>query len=244
MLSNSRPTRVGLKSGWGIVLLVWVVALALAPSAIAYPLPGTTPLPDNTFVVPTDATGSPAGTLEATLIDPWSFTTTAGTTSGTLITAVFKEASGTLDFYYQVINDATSATSIKRVSEVNFDSFNTDVAFRTDGSTLGVPGFVDGVCGSLIGCPSTADRSSGVIGFNYGPSADAKIKPGTASFVFVISTNGTSFRSGNAELQDGGNATVTTFQPSIGESRLPEPGTMALFGGGLLALAGIRRRRR
>jgi hypothetical protein len=69
-------------------------------------------------VIPTNATGSSAGTLEASLVDHWSYVTTHGITSGTLATAEFLEASGTLDFYYQITNDPQSATSIARLSNL------------------------------------------------------------------------------------------------------------------------------
>jgi hypothetical protein len=188
--------------------------------------------------LPGNATGMAPGTLIAASVldEHWSFSTTAGTTSGSLITAVYREASGTLDFYYQVVNDATSATSIGRESNTNFDSFLTSVGFRTDGSTLAGTGFVDGTKP-----PDLADRANGVIGFVYSLNVADKIAPGQSSNVLIISTNATTYVPGNAELLDGGSVTVAAWQPG---SSVPEPATMALLGGGLLALAGIRRYRR
>src|ERR1700681_4592523 len=46
-------------------------------------------------------TSAAAGTLLASLVSPFSFTTKAGTTSGSILSAVYRNASGTLDFYYQ-----------------------------------------------------------------------------------------------------------------------------------------------
>jgi len=51
------------------------------------------------------APGTDPGTLLAVVSAP--FTTSLGLNSGTLVSAVFREASGTLDFYYQVTNNAT-----------------------------------------------------------------------------------------------------------------------------------------
>src|SRR5436853_4047429 len=62
--------------------------------------PGDTVIP--TLVPP----GSPTGTLLASLSVP--FVDTLGTDSGTLVSAVYREAGGTLDFYYQVSNNLTA----------------------------------------------------------------------------------------------------------------------------------------
>jgi hypothetical protein len=235
MSSIFRSARVGQSAKWSILLLV-AIAFALAPGASAYPLTGTTALADIPGnALPGDATGVAPGTLVATQTDPWSFTTTAGTTKGTLTAAVYMESGGTLDFYYQVVNDASSKTAIGRESATFFDDFLTSVGFRTDGSTLAGAGFVDGTI-----APQVADRGTGVIGFAFKTPASNPILPGEASNVLIISTNGTKYVPGNAEILDGGSFTVTAFQPA----NVPEPATMALLGGGLLALAGIRRYRR
>jgi hypothetical protein len=157
---------------------------------------------------------------------------------------VYREAGGTLDFYYQVNNDSTSMDAISRITMTNFDDFMISVGFITNGSTLGGP-FVDGVCRNVF-CPATADRGSlptsqGTIGFSFNPPDDAKIQPGDSSFVVIISTNATQFTTGHVNLIDGGVFHGDAFQPM---SSVPEPASMALIGGGLLALAGIRRFRR
>src|SRR5215831_7555712 len=99
--------------------LACAVVLALTLVATAYPLTGAMPDPSGKTVSPPDLSGDPAGTLVAKHPDEhWSFTTTGGTTSGTLDTAVYMESNGTLDFYFQITNDASSASSIARVSMV------------------------------------------------------------------------------------------------------------------------------
>lgn len=226
MLSTFWPTRVGQSAKWSVLLLA-AIAFALAPGASAYPLMNTTALADIPGnALPGNATGEASGTLLATLTDPWSFTTTAGTTSGTLTTAIFRESSGTLDFYYQVANDALSKTSIARESNTFFDEFLTSVGFRTDGSTLGA-GFVDGTM-----APDLADRNAGVIGFSFSLAVTDKIGPGQTSNVLIISTNATKYTRGNAEVLGGGSVTLAAFQPA---SSVPEPATMAFLGAGLLA---------
>ena len=237
MPSIFRSARAGRTAKWSFLLLA-AIAFALASGASAYPLTGTTALTDGSNALPGNATGDDPGTLLADLSEAWSFTTTAGTTSGTLRTAVFMESSGTLDFYYQLSNDASSKTSIGRESNTNFDGFLTSVGFRTDGSSdamLAPAGFANGTMP-----PDLTDRSSGVVGFSFSLAVGDKVAPGETSNILIISTNARNFTAGNAELLDGGSVTVAAFQPAT----VPEPATMALLGGGLLALAGIRRYRR
>src|SRR5713226_829338 len=80
-------------------------ALVLSPSGARanVVVPGATVAPDN-------FTGAPAGTLLASLSAPFSTATFAGT----LKSAVFRTAGGTLDFYYQLANNAPSTDSLGR----------------------------------------------------------------------------------------------------------------------------------
>ena len=216
-------------------LLVLAMAVIAAPNAQA-DLIGTIPTPPGTTVFPgLVPSGAPAGTLLASLTEPWSFTTTAGTTDGTLTTAVFMESGGTLDFYYQVSNNANSATSIDRESNTNFAGFTTSTGFRVDGSLLTGGSFVDGTQ-----APVTADRDStgSVVGFTFSPPTTAELTPGTTSNVLVISTNAKNFVAGNAELLDGGSVTVAAFQPAV-----PEPSLLIGMAMGLIAMVGVRRLR-
>jgi hypothetical protein len=158
-------------------------------------------------------TSAAAGTLRASLVSPFSFSTTAGTTSGTLVSAVYLNASGTLDFYDQVVNSAGSATSLSRESNTSFTGFQTQVAFRLDGGSLPGGGFTNGTAGII---PVTADRDSSgsTVGFNFVPAPPGtKIPPATTSAVLVISTDAVAFTAGNAEVLDGGAQTVPAFQP-------------------------------
>jgi hypothetical protein len=213
------------------------VLLAMAPQSQAALL-GTTPVPPGSSLLLTGgATGQPLGTLVGgPLTSLYSFNTTAGTTSGSLTTSVYRESGGTLDFYYQVANNASSATAIARQTDTSFTGYTTSLGYRTDA----VSGFATGTVP-----PTTGDVSltSSVVGFQFGPPDSAKILPGTTSTVLVISTNATNFTAGNASIIDGGTQTVAAFQPAAGGA-IPEPGTMVLLGGGLLALASLRKFRR
>jgi hypothetical protein len=140
------------------------------------------------------------------------------------------EPGGTLDFFYQL--SVTSGTdTIGRITMSSFGGFLTSVGYSTDV-------FGPFVAGTRI--PDTADRTTDpVVGFNYTVPPTDVISAGQTTDVLVISTNAKFWKSGTASPHDGSGAIVPSFAPAV-----PEPTTMALLGGGLLALAGIRRYRR
>jgi hypothetical protein len=199
--------------------------------------------PDPTSQFPCDATGQASGTLLASVSSP--FTITSGFASGTVVAAVYREAGGTLDFYYQLTENTSSTNCggagqmacdpIARISMINFAGFMTQLDFRTDA----VGAFVAaGAAGP--GSPQEADTTftGDSIAYLFTPPDTDRIFPGTTSSLLVISTNATNFTAGLVSPHDGTGTDVAGFQPSSG---VPEPGSLVLIGGGLLALAGVRR---
>src|SRR6267143_1834290 len=87
----------------GVLSLMAIGIFVLSPMASAsiLPLGGCPNAAPGDTVLPCDATASPFGTLLASLSVP--FTSTLGTTSGTLISAVYRKSGATLDFSYQVV---------------------------------------------------------------------------------------------------------------------------------------------
>jgi hypothetical protein len=232
-----------------LTIAVMCITLGAAVSNASATLIGTVATPPGSTVVPgLVPPGTPDGILLATLSVP--FTSSLGTTSGTVVSAVFGESGGTLDFYYQLANNTTSLNCgtagkpacdpIARETDTTFTGFLTATGFRTDGSSLaGGVLFVNGTV-----APLTADRNAvgDVVGFQFNPPDSAKIMPGETSNILVISTNATNFASGNVSVINGGVTTVASFQPA--GSPVPEPGSMLLLGTGVLGLVGMRRTRR
>lgn len=211
--------------------------IASSISCLGSPLVPSAPVVPGGPAVGVPLTSQSAGTLLASLTASFSFTTTAGVTSGEILSAVFMNASGTLDFYYQVVNNANSSTAIAREANTSFTGFQTSVAFRLDGASLPGTAFVNPTAGIL---PVTADRdaSGSTVGFNFVPvPPGTKIPAGTDSAVLVISTDATHFAPGNAEVLDGGVASVASFEPAGAGSRVPDQSsTCTLLGLAFLGL--------
>jgi hypothetical protein len=229
-----------------LVLALVILSAPMSQAAFITPSQVVVPPPSGEVGVPM-VSGVNPGTLLASNAAPFTFNTTGGITTGTLLSAVFLNPTGTLDFYYQVTNNVGSASSLRAESNVAFGGFLAAVAFRADCNTGAVVCAGGFVAGNLAEAPQTADRNAdptgNTIGFNFTPAPPGqKIEPGTTSPVLIISTNATNWKAGNAEVLDGGSATVAAFQPAAAVvTGVPEPASLALIGFGLVALAGVRR---
>lgn len=147
--------------------------------------------------------------------------------TGTLLQDVWREsASNTITFYYQIINDSTSSTSITELSSSNFTGWNTDVEYLTD---LG---------GTVAPVLASRDFSGSNVNFKFfnPPIGPGSVEPGMVSYGLMIRTNATDFTLGSTSLIDGGVANVQTYAP------VPEPATLVILGSAA-ALAAARRRR-
>lgn len=228
----------------GPIAAALLFTLILAPSSQAS-LTGLSLIAAGTSGFPGNATTDAPGTLIADETEAYSFSTSAGTDSGNVISAVFMEAGGTLDFYYQIVAGGGSSTAISAESNVDFGTVAVELGFRTDGSSLpsGVPGpnlFVDG--DAINGVPGTVslDTTGAVTTFTFVPPGIG-IAGGDTSVVLVVSTDATTYANGNVNLISGQAGETTAFQPG---SLVPEPASFLLLGAGLLAIGGFSRLRR
>lgn len=186
------------------------------------------------------------GTLLATMSQALNIG--SGHIVGTVISAVYQNAGGFLDFYYQVINTTpgpANNNSISGLAGYNFGGFTTSVGYYSSASVFG------GVFQSPLhffgpgweGRPRSADRSANgnVVNLWFGPTWGAtKIDPGEVSNILMISTNATNFGLGWATLQNGGPASTGTVQSF--QVQVPEPASVAVVMFGLAVLASRRRR--
>jgi hypothetical protein len=220
---NAQLTRFVRAAGCAAVFL-------LAPSAgqAAMLLPGTI-IP----LTPADILATPPGTLEASIVQPI-ISAAAGDYTGSLSAAVIRNAGGTLDFYYQVTNDATSTDVLSRETNSRFASivppfsYTTEVFYRTDNASL--PALF--TAGDPSATPLAAIRTANarVVAFQFeSPFAPSGIDPGETSMIVVVRTNATTFSGGFSAVIDGTTTTVNTFGPTGPISTVPEPASLLLL---------------
>jgi len=202
---------------WFVVTVLCAGTSVCAWGQQSCKMPGAAYLAPGNAVFPGEV---PSGTDPGTPVglpvsSSFTITTTAGTTTGTVVSAAYHKG-GTLDFYYQVSNDTTSAFPLAALEATSFAGFKTCVAFRTDGSSLS--GFQDGINPPVTTTSSNPPPAAGFeIGFQFYPPASTptEIAPGMSSLVMIISTNATrANRMGAAIVLDqAAGATVPAYAP-------------------------------
>jgi hypothetical protein len=162
--------------------------------------------------------------------------TQVATTSGTITTPTFSASytqwvysdpsnswcAGCLDFVYQFTDNGPDV--LERFSMYNFAGVLVDVGTNPFG----------------LHDPTLIDRSMNgpVIGFDF-PASD-QIAPGETTVLLVIETNARTFTTGFLSAQDGTAGSGFAYAPST----VPEPSSLSLLGGGLIATASLLRKKR
>jgi hypothetical protein len=195
-----------------LALATTLFSLVAGSAAFATPV---SLAPGGTVTTFTPTTSSFTGTL----VGDYTMAFSNAYENGTVLEDVYNNG-GTLDFYYQVQNSATSTDTLTRLTVANFTGFTTAVDYLTGtGDT-----------------PTSANRqpSGDSVGFYL------SIAPGTTTDWLEVATNATSFNSnGTISLLD---TLPTTSTNALEPTAAPEPSTYALLGLGLIALAAAGRK--
>ncbi len=215
-------------------LLAVAALLAATQPVLAVPLPVNTyiSLPGTTVA----AEPQLAGVVLADEVQAFSFNNGSGTVSGTVQSRVVRSSvDGTLDFYWRVISDRSSAADINSFRLGNFIAPEYNGNWRSDGL-----GSVAPDAAYHFSVPSTA-----YVNYLFGHTqGDPTLAPGTESYFMFLDTTATSY--GKTALYDltatgSGNisASYATFAPAVPE---PSGGAMLLLGLAGIAVAAARRR--
>ena len=220
MRHNSNVSRAVIRTVLGAALATW------SGAAFAGNL-----TPGGPSIVPTATTET--GTLIASQTN--AFTALGGTYGGSLYSAVFRETGGTLDFVYQVQNNAGSTDAIDRVSGGSFAKFDTSGYIDT---TQSLPGDL----GTGTVAPSFVFESlSGGVGYAFDNNSTFTLLPGMTSDLIVLTTNAKNFKVSTEGISGNTTVNVPTYTPAP----VPESSTAVGFGALLaLGLGGVAVRRR
>lgn len=165
--------------------------------------------------------------------------------TGEFTQVAYREADSSITLYYQFLNNASSDVAISRFSAGNFGGVNIDAYVLASDSTL-----PQGFSSFGTNAPSEFDRGSAgnglSVGFDYEENANDRLQPGQLSRILVLNTNATTLSAGSVSGLDGGDAFGAVAYDVTGpftDIVVPEPGTYALMGAGLIGLVVAHRRR-
>ena len=169
---------------------------------------------------------------------------TNGLWSGVLKSAVFRSAAGTLDFLYQVSENANSGAAITKLIDSTFNGYLTDVGcicYDFDGAGSSSVNFMAAQGNKT---PLTVMRAADGSTLTYDFGSANAINGSYSSQILVVRTNAVHYATGQTQIFDNAYSRDPFFaslQPY--GSGVPEPGTFLCIGLGLLVVSFIRRTR-
>ena len=228
-----------------LVFIALAPLVAFAPSRVeagAVLLPAGTPNQSLVITAAADNGAADPGSFLAQATSVFNIPSgTSGNIVGWLTSAVYQNAQGFVDFYYQITNSTAGTNpdlSISGLTGFNFGGSSTSVGYYSDASVFG--GLFASPTAGVV--PQSADRTAdgNMVTLWFGPPWGNKVFPGQVSSILQIATNATNWGSGFATVQNHGVATVNSFQVSP----VPEPEIYAMMGIGLGLLGWVRRRKK
>ena len=153
-------------------------------------------------------------------------TSTSGTYSntyenGSYTASVYSWSSG-LDFVYTFNEAANSTSFINTVTTGQWGSFTTNVLYLANGNAQPVN--------------ATRDVTGNTVKFFF--ASGSGVGPGQTTDTLIVRTNAQHYTAGAWSVQNTLSSNLNGFQPT----NVPEPISLALMGGGLLALGVYRRK--
>jgi len=215
--------------------------LALAALLAATCSAGAVPLVTDTWVsLPgTTVAAEPqlAGLVLEDVIQPFSFTDSSGTISGTVQSRVVRSSvDGTLDFYWRIISDASSTAGIGSFRLGNFVAPQYNANWRIDGLGNVAPN-----AAYLFSSPS-----NGYVNFSFtSPTGAATLGPGQESYFILMDTTATNYaQTAFYDLTNLGQTHISTGYATFAPAPVPEPESYGMLLAGLAAVGVAAQRRR
>lgn len=186
------------------------------------------------------------GSLVAQTSSAFMATNVGNTVGGTLFTSVFSGGTGAtgLDFYYQVVLDGTTNTTVDSFSVAGFSSALTSSTFVAQTTATPTAAFTAG--GFTVATDNRSGGTGNTIFFNFANVPGSQFTGGTGE-TQIVRTTATNYQVVGAGVAGGGvTANASTYgvaapAPAVGA---PEPGSLALLGTGIVSMGGVIARRR
>lgn len=178
-----------------------------------------------------------AGLILADEVVPFSFSTDRGTISGTVQSRVVRsDLDGTLDFYWRVINDASSVGALGSFRIGKFDAPEFNANWRSDGLGNVAPDKA-----YLFVAPTP-----GYVNFYFNSaSSNATLAPGSESYFLLMDTSATKYaKTAIYDVAIGDQSRASDLFSTFAPAPVPEPASYAMLLAGLAAVSLIAKRRR
>ena len=185
----------------------------------------------------------------ASRLDTFGLVANGETLSGSVLSAVYTNSTGSLDFLYQ-ISVTTTTGGVTGTNLNDFSGFSTAAAFdKTDSFVTPAGTFTSG--GKRpFGSQRVVGGGSVAFAFNSndltaGGKSDGVLLSGDKSAILIVRTNATNYVvANNATVNAAAAANVTVLAPETGIIVVPEAGTLVLLVPGTVLGAMLIKRRR